>query len=164
MSGKLVKNKSVANLRGFSLIEVLVALFLQAFGMLGMTALQIKALKATHAALLDSQVQFLLSDMAERIRGNPGSIYAIAFTDGTPAAVHDCTVVVCSSGELVSWDLWQWRTRIENTASLPEGEGQISFNALTHTYEISIRYTWSQMAAVELIGNKRTVSLVTSAQ
>jgi type IV pilus assembly protein PilV len=164
MTGMLVNNKPIARLRGFTLIEVLVALFLQAFGMLGMTALQIKALKATEAALLDSQAEFLLADMAERLRGNPGSAYAIAFTSGTPAAILDCAVAICSSSELVSWDIRQWRTRIEDAAWLPEGEGQVSFNSLTRTYEISIRYTWSQLAAVELIGNKRTVSVVTSAQ
>ena len=161
MAGMPGKKLFVANLRGFMLLEVLVALFLQAFGMLGMTALQIKTLKSTHAALIDSQVQFLLADIAERIRGNPGAGYAIAFMDETTAAIKDCEADLCSGNELATWDLNQWRSKIENSAYLPEGEGQVSFNNLTRTYDISIRYTWSQLAAVELIGSKRTVSLVT---
>jgi type IV pilus assembly protein PilV len=163
MAGMLAKKISVAKPRGFSLLEVLIALFLQAFGMLGMTALQIKTLKSTHAALIDSQVQFLLADIAERIRGNPGTGYTIAFMDDTPAAIKDCGVDLCSGSELASWDINQWRSKIENAEYLPEGEGQISFNNLTRTYDISIRYTWSQLAAVELIGTKRSVSLVTRA-
>jgi len=164
MAGMLSNKKFAANCCGFSLIEVLIALFLQAFGMLGMTALQIKALKSTQAAQLDSHVRFLLTDMAERLRSNPGTTYAIAFTAATPVAILDCAVDICSSSELASWDIRQWRTSLEDAAWLPEGEGQVSFNALTQTYAIAIRYTWSQLAAVELIGNQRTVSLATSAR
>jgi type IV pilus assembly protein PilV len=163
MARMLARKISIVNLHGFSLLEVLVALFLQAFGMLGMTALQIKALKSTHAALIDSQVQFLLADIAERIRSNSGAGYSIAFMDDTPAALKDCGVDPCSSNELASWDISQWRKKIENADYLPEGEGQIGLNNLTRTYDISIRYTWSQLAAAELIGTKRTVSLVTRA-
>jgi type IV pilus modification protein PilV len=163
MAGMLTPKISVTKSRGFSLVEVLVALFLQAFGMLGMTALQIKALKSTQAALIDSQVQFLLVDMAERLRSNPGAAYVISFMDDTPVAINDCEVVICSSSELVLWDISQWRSKIEDAAYLPEGEGQISFNNLTQIYDISIRYTWSQMGVVELIGTKRTASLVTRA-
>jgi len=163
MAGILATKISGNTLRGFSLIEVLVALFIQAFGMLGMTALQIKALKSTQAALIDSQVQFLLADMAERIRGNNNPTYAIAFTDDSPGASKDCAAVICSSDELAVWDITEWRSKIENTAYLPEGESQIIFNGLARTYDISIRYTWSQLGEADLLGEKRTVTITTSA-
>lgn len=153
---------AAVKLRGFSLVEVLVALFLQAFGMLGMTALQIKALKVSHAALTDSHAQFLLADMAERVRGNPDAAYAIAFMDDIPAAGKNCEVVVCSSSDLASWDIRQWRTRIEDAAYLPEGEGQITFDNLARAYDIAIRYSWGHVVPAELFGNKRTVSLTTT--
>lgn len=162
MARMLANNTLAANLCGFSLVEVLVALFLQAFGMLGMTALQIKALKSTQAALIDSQAQYLLTDMAERIRANPAGTYGIAFMDGTPSALKQCELVICSNSELVAWDTRQWRQKIEDADYLPEGEGQVTFNSLTRTYDIAIRYTWSRMATAELIGTKRTVSIAVS--
>ena len=162
---RMLPTKILRNtLCGFSLVEVLVALFIQAFGMLGMTALQLKALKSTQAALIDSHVQLLLADMAERIRGNNNPGYAITFTDAAPAASKDCTATICSSGELAIWDVAQWRADVENAAYLPEGESQVIVNNLTHTYDISIRYTWSQLGGTDLLGEKRTVSLITSAQ
>ncbi len=164
MAGILARKIFRNNLGGFSLIEVLVALFIQAFGMLGMTALQLKALKSTQAALIDSQVQFLLADMAERIRGNNNPAYEIAFTQHAPAISTDCAAVICSSDDLVAWDINQWRSRIENTAYLPEGESQIIFDNLTHTYDISIRYKWSRLGELDLLGEKRTVVITTSAQ
>jgi type IV pilus assembly protein PilV len=164
MAGILATKISGNGLRGFSLIEVLVALFIQAFGLLGMTALQIKALKSTQAALIDSQVQFLLADMAERIRVNNNPAYEISFTDDAPAMGKDCEAVICSSNDLVTWDLRQWRSKIENPAYLPEGESQILFDNLSRTYAISIRYTWSQLGDVALIGEKRTVAITTSMQ
>jgi type IV pilus assembly protein PilV len=157
LAGKIPGN----NLRGFSLVEVLVALFIQAFGLLGMTALQIKALKSTHAALIDSQVQFLLADMAERIRGNNNPAYEIAFAASTPAVGKDCAALVCSSTELALWDVKEWRSRIEDSTYLPDGESEIIFDTLTDTFDISIRYTWSQVGEAELLGEKRTVSLTT---
>ncbi|MES2626423.1 MAG: type IV pilus modification protein PilV [Pseudomonadota bacterium] len=155
--------KFVDNLCGFSLIEVLVALFIQAFGLLGMTALQLHALKSTHAALTDSHVQFLLADMAERVRGNPTASYQIIFTDQSPAASKNCATQICSTDDLAWWDVKQWREKIEDAAYLPEGESQITFDSLTRTYEISIRYRWSQSGEVNLLGETRTVSLITSA-
>jgi hypothetical protein len=47
---------------------------------------------------------------------------------------------------------------------MPEGESQIIFHNLNDTFDISIRYTWSQLGEVELLGEKRTVSLTTSIQ
>lgn len=163
MAGILATKIFSTRLRGFSLLEVLIALFLQAFGLLGMTALQIKALKSTHAALIDSHVQFLLADMAERIHGN-NAAYAIAFADEAPSPGKDCSAIICSSDDLVAWDINQWRSSIENPAYLPEGESQIIFNNLSNTYEISIRYTWSQLGELDLLGEKRTVSIITSTQ
>ena len=164
MAGILAKKISANKSRGFSLLEVLVALFIQAFGMLGMTALQIKALKSTHAALIDSQVQLLLADMAERVRGNPKVSYAINFVDAAPAPGKDCAVVTCGNADLAAWDIAQWRSKIANTSYLPEGESQVTFHNLNQTYDISIRYTWSQLGELALIGEKRTVSITTSAQ
>jgi type IV pilus assembly protein PilV len=148
---------------GFSLIEVLVALFLQAFGMLGITAMQIRSLKSTHAALIDSRVHFLLSDMAERINGNSHSRYEISFTTQTIPSGKNCAAVVCGTEDMVAWDIGQWRLAVENSTYLPRAESQIVFNDVTATYEISIRYEWSELDQPALIDQKRTVSLTASA-
>jgi hypothetical protein len=109
--------------------------------------------------LVDSQAQFLLADMAERIHSNNNPAYTIVFAAGTPLAGTDCAAITCTSDALALWDIWQWRSTIENSAWLPEGEGQVVYYPVTGTFVISIRYTWSQLGEAALLGEQRTVSL-----
>ena len=56
--------------KGVGMIEVLVALTLLAIGVLGFTALQIRAVDATVEANNRIQAMNLARDLAERIRAN----------------------------------------------------------------------------------------------
>lgn len=67
IKSKIRKNHSCS---GFSLIEVLVALLILAIGILGIAALQFKALKYGHDANTRTQISYLASDMADRMRIN----------------------------------------------------------------------------------------------
>lgn len=148
--------------RGFSLIEVLVTLFILAVGLLGMTGMQNEALKYNHAAFLDSQAQFLLTDMVERIRANPASnTYVIDFTEDETVPTVNCTTTTCSSAQMSIWDISEWRAMVEDAAYLPDGESEISFDPLTRVYTISIRYEWSQLGDEAITGGTRTVSVTT---
>lgn len=157
---------------GFSLIEVLISLSILAAGLLGMTALQNEALQFNQAAFTDSQAQFLINDMVERIRANRGNnTYAIAFNEVAPEAFVDCASVTCSSNQMATWDIAQWRALVESTVAddgvsyLPGGESQILFNNTTQTYIISVRYDWSQLGEPELNNDgKRTISVTTRIQ
>tara|TARA_R110000772_G_scaffold90923_20_gene187321 strand:- start:748 stop:1284 length:537 start_codon:yes stop_codon:yes gene_type:complete len=158
--------------KGFSLIEVLISLSILAAGLLGMTALQNEALQFNQAAFTDSQAQFLINDMVERIRANRGNnTYAIAFNEVAPEAFVDCSSVTCSSNQMATWDIEQWRDLVESTVAddgvsyLPGGESQILFNSLNQTYIISVRYDWSQLGEPELNNDgKRTISVTTRIQ
>lgn len=145
---------------GFTLVEVLVSLFILAIGLLGMTALQNEALKYNHAAFIDTQAQFLLSDMAERIRANRGNgTYNLLFTEDPTSSAVDCSANTCSSNQMAAWDLNAWRAMVEDSAYLPEGESQIVYDNLTNTYVISIRYNWEQLGGVGT--GTRTVTFTT---
>ena len=162
MSLKRSSNANSLRMQGFTLIEVLVSLFILAVGMLGMTALQNEGLKNNHAAFVDSQAQFLLADMVERIRANPGNnTYVIGYLE-TPAVITvNCATTSCTSDQMALWDLNRWRAQVENPAYLPDGESQILFNNLTRTFSVSIRYDWSQLGNSEVMNSKRTVTVTT---
>lgn len=162
MSLKRSSNADSRRMQGFTLIEVLVSLFILAVGMLGMTALQNEGLKNNHAAFVDSQAQFLLADMVERIRANRGNnSYVIGYVE-TPATVSvDCATASCTSDQMAVWDLNRWRAQVENSAYLPDGESQILFDNLTRTFTVSIRYDWSQLGSSEVMNSKRTVTVTT---
>lgn len=63
---KLLKHQ-----QGVGMIEVLVALILLAIGVLGFTALQLRAVDATNEAFNRIQAMNIARDLAERIRINP---------------------------------------------------------------------------------------------
>jgi type IV pilus assembly protein PilV len=148
--------------QGFTLIEVMISLLILAIGLLGMTALQNEALKFNHAASIDSVAQYLVSDIAERIRANEGNNnYAISFIEPSPVAVVDCAVAICSSDQLAVWDLSHWRAKVESSDYMPNGEGEITLDNLTRTFVISIRYDWSQLGGVDITDGKRVVTITT---
>jgi len=150
------------NPRGFTLIEVMICLFLLAMGMLGMTSLQNEALKHNHAAFIDSQAQYLLADMAERIRANRGNdTYVMTYTESPPTQAVDCLTSTCTSNQMAIWDLNQWRTKVTDADYLPQGESQIEYDNLTRVFTISIRYDWSALGGIDVDEGKRILSITT---
>lgn len=72
--------------KGAGMIEVLVALLLLAIGVLGFTALQLRAVEATNEALNRVQAMNIARDFAERIRINP---YALTVLKANNTAIEN---------------------------------------------------------------------------
>jgi type IV pilus assembly protein PilV len=150
---------------GFTLIEVMISLLILAFGMLGMTALQNEALKFNHTAFIDSQAQFLLNDMVERIRANHGnSTYQILFIQPTPTVVTNCEIASCTADQIAIYDINKWRSKVTNADILPNGESSITYDGLAKVFTIAIRYDWKNLGGVDITDGKRTVSITTRIQ
>lgn len=71
--------------RGFSLIEVMVALLILAIAVLGFIALQGQALKATDESLERTQTLVMMRSMGEKIRANPTAMTSYQSAINTPA-------------------------------------------------------------------------------
>jgi type IV pilus assembly protein PilV len=122
-------NKQYSN-SGSSLVEVMIALFLLAIGLLGVLSMQTQAVKRNQNAYLYSQASMLAADMYERVRSNQRSrlAYGISY-DEDPESVPACAgdpTQLCSSGDLVSWDTNLWKNSISQI--LPQGGGDIAYN------------------------------------
>ena len=92
--------------RGFTLVEVLVALVVMAVGLLGIAALYVEGLRAGRTSVYRSVAVTLASDMADRIRANPDGLY-----EGTgPGAPSACVNggVDCTPNELAADDWSRW--------------------------------------------------------
>ncbi|MFC6166332.1 type IV pilus modification protein PilV [Acinetobacter terrestris] len=124
---------------GVGLMEVLVALLLLAVGVLGYTALQVKAVEATTEATQRSQALFVLKGLAESIRANNAgrNVYLGLVNAAVPESVNSECInpegTECTSAILARDDVRQAQVnarnfgihlRMENcpgTATLPVG-------------------------------------------
>ena len=108
--------------RGFTLIEVLVAVFVFAVGILGAGAAQLTALQTRHATALLSSGVHLAGSLADRMRANALQMHAPdAFnpylqlrydaTDGAPQppALLCYAGAQCSSAQMAAFDLFEIR-------------------------------------------------------
>jgi type IV pilus assembly protein PilV len=128
--------------RGFSLVEVLVALLVLAIGLLGLATLQTVGIKFNQESYLRSQAVLIAYDIIDRIRANPAAKSAGSYDSVTTSATYTaptCTGAVnCTTSQIVTYDLANWKARIAST--LPAGTGAISTSGTRRTVTI----TWKE--------------------
>ena len=66
---------------GFTLLEVMIAVFVLAVGLLGVAGMQMIGLRNNNSAALRTQAVFLAQDIADRMRANPTAVAAGAYDD-----------------------------------------------------------------------------------
>lgn len=91
--------------RGFTLVEVLVALVVMAVGLLGIAGLYVEGLRAGRTSVYRAAAVSLASDMADRIRANPLGAYAGAGPGADNGCVND---VECDPDQLAGDDWFRW--------------------------------------------------------
>lgn len=98
---------------GIGMVEVLVALVLLAIGVLGYTALQLRAVDASNEALTRSQATVLLRSLTESMRANNGgqSSYPTAIQSYVSiqgkSAPKSCFNATCTFNEIATYDAYQ---------------------------------------------------------
>ena len=114
-----VRNAATSrNVAGVGLIEVMVAVALLAFGMLGIAALQATALRNAQSASERSRAVVATYSILERMRAN----YAVAGNGGYDLAAMTCAPP--NAGDLAATDLHDWITSVQEQLG-PAACGQI---------------------------------------
>ena len=130
--------------KGFSLVEVLIALIVMSVGMLGIAGLYVQSMQAGRTSMLRHHAVNLASDIADRIRANPTAGAAYIASTG---ADNNCVAqgVDCSVGQMAAHDIFLWQQQA--AAFLPamsDGSQQviIAYNAAATppTYTITVRW------------------------
>lgn len=114
--------------KGFTLLEVMIALVISAVALLGLASLQAQSLTFNQTAYLRSQATYFAYDMLEKMRMNrivadTGS-YDLAFTDTPNSASCYGTSANCSQSDFANADKYEWYSQISST--LPGGKGSVS--------------------------------------
>jgi type IV pilus assembly protein PilV len=103
---------SKKNSKGFTLLEVLVAMVLLSIGLLGVARLQMFGLQNTGNAYFRTQASGLLTELVERVRANPqGALdnhYSVAMPSCNVAVAKSCVSATtkCSQSELALFDMY----------------------------------------------------------
>lgn len=120
---------------GFTLVEILVAIIVLSFGVLGMVGLQAAALQSNRSARNQSTAVALGRELADVMRGNKDKAllkddtnpYVVDYTGHlSPTPPVDCVTRDCSANEMGQFDMWQWLSRVE--ASLPQPRVVVCFD------------------------------------
>jgi len=116
---------------GFALLETLIALFILTFGLLGLSALQLKTLQVSHSAYQRSVANIIANDAVERLWAN----LALA----TPA----------NAAQIRQRWLEHWQKSDNNRLSLPGFNGTITPPANpTGAYTVSVIWTENRFGGV----------------
>ena len=110
--------------KGFTLIEILVAILVLSIGLLGLAGLQATGLQSNHSGYLRSQATIFAYEMADRLRANRSTAisgsYDISLTDSAP-----------SGTSIQDIDRADWLGRLATV--LPSGDGAVGCATTTAT-------------------------------
>lgn len=124
--------------RGFSLIEVLIALIIMSVGMLGIASLYVQSMQAGRTSLFRHNAVTLAGDVADRMRANPTG--ANAYTGA--GADNNCIDmgINCSNVQMAAQDILGWSQQAVDT--LPNGAVAITFDntVIPPVYTIAINW------------------------
>jgi type IV pilus assembly protein PilV len=126
--------------RGFSLVEVLIALIIMSVGMLGIATLFVQSMQAGRTSMFRHHAVTMAGDVADRIRANPraGAAYAGQGADnGCVATGNDCNEAAMAAN-----DIFQWDAQVAD--SLPNGDVTVTFNDAVAPPEYTIRIDWDE--------------------
>ncbi len=166
--------RAVNRQRGVGLIEVLASLLVLSIGILGVVALQSRAVQFNQGALYETRAAILAADMADRMRANKDAIGVYEDTIGNceqGASVFSYSPACfgsgasCAGGALAVDDKNAWRS---NLSSLFPGGGEFDISvspqgggSTLNDVTIIIRYNDSKVESANInAGNVSCRSVV----
>ena len=141
MNIRLLSNRN----RGFSLVEVLIALVVMSVGMLGIAGLYVQGLQAGRTSMFRHHAVTLAGDVADRIRANPIAGAAYNHAANATGTDNNCVAggVDCIAADMAANDIFLWQAQADDT--LPGGDVSVVFTAAAGanppTYLITISWT-----------------------
>ncbi len=153
--------------KGITMIEVLVTLLVTTVGLLGLAALQLKALQATADSGQRSQAVWLMQDLIESMRANPKATdanYRQAVTcNNTPAQCAPTpgglTSTECNAEQMAYFNLWESQCSYADASSndvytsrdsLVAAEGKNSIISLSSSGDMTATAEWFYKGSADI--------------
>lgn len=134
--------------KGFSLIEVLIAVLVLAIGLLGLASLQLKSIQTNQQSYYLSQVDNYLNDIVNRMRANSTELSQYLL------AVDETAATPASTDTLAVRERYQWQQTV--LEKIIPGRTKMSIQRQTGTdniYEVSIMWDPNPGGTFEISAN-----------
>lgn len=126
--------------KGFTLLEVMIAIVVFSFGLLGIAGMMTISVRNNHNGYLRSQANFLAENMLDRMRANPNALWNGAYAGTASIGVTSCDLATpCNFVELAQYDMDQWAQSL--AIMLPNGIGTINCAIIGSTPSLSTTVT-----------------------
>ncbi len=134
--------------RGFTLLEVMIALFVLSVGMLGSSAMmlrgQTEAVKTNYDAIAAQMAQSVAEMMRANITGVEGGSYD-SLTSHAPNP--GCITTGCDANNMALYDSYIWGWMLDEY--LPDGAGTISGAGADSVFTITVSWTETQRTSTD---------------
>lgn len=104
--------------KGFTLIEVMIAVLILGIGLLGLAGMQATSLRNNHQSYLRSQATMFTHELIDRMRANKAgfAIGKSAYDLATAVQEKNCTNNTgCTPQQMAKHDIWEWQKSISVT-------------------------------------------------
>jgi type IV pilus assembly protein PilV len=125
---------------GFSLVEILITLVVTSLGLLGAMAMQMTSLKHNQSAQHRTLATLAAYDIIDRMRANNDA----ALNGGYLVDLEEAPT---SGTTLANRDVIEWKNTLANW--LPNGDGQITFDATNSVFTITVQWDESRIRSGE---------------
>src|SRR5215813_8708757 len=146
--------------RGFTLLEVLVALLVLSIGLLGIGKMMMLSARANDSAYMRSQATALAYTMLDAMRANREAATSQGYDTAqvAPAQLACATAAPgCNSGQVAQNDTFLWNQAL--ATALPNGAGSVVtvaapvVNTGANNVTATITVTWSDKVAEQSFGD-----------
>jgi type IV pilus assembly protein PilV len=150
--------------RGFALLEVLIAVLVMAFGMLGIAQLLLVTTRSNASSGMRQQAIQSAYNMLDRIRANRQAALNGEYdtgalpTSGTASLPAEPDVKcdraksdsgdTCSAAQMAEYDLWYWLSA-DVSSHLPNGAGQVTSRKDGANVNVTVTVQWDDGLATE---------------
>jgi len=151
--------------RGFSLVEVMVALVVCAIGLLGLAKMESLAISSTGVASTRSIAAIQAASLASAMRAN-GAFWAAGFAPSTTTVnivggavtitqstavpefgvAQNCASVPCTPAAMAAYDTQQWATALQQQGQLQALQATITCSTTGFPVTCTIQLVWAENA------------------
>jgi len=139
--------------RGFTLLEILIAVVVLSIGLLGIAGLQALGQRSNHSAYLRSQATALAYDMIDRMRANKAGIkggdYNAVDTTANTYTNPGCDSSTCDSSQMAQYDMYDWQQELSN--QLPTGNGTVQGAGTGSDFTVTVMWDDDRNGSTSLV-------------